>query len=420
MRIGYIATSIWRSVHMDMAKALQARGHQVVVYTEDASVPTIASFTRRSEEGVDIYGIHHEKRNPWLWLPDRLFKPLLGRRFFTTLFAIYRFLRVSRCDIYWVEGDWLGVFPALLRRVLSFRWIVSVHDHEYIGVRLHYPGEPSSRWREPLKRWVLRSADAIRTNSHVTRDILMRGGIASGAIDVIPLHFTPRMRISGALDRFRMSARQDISARHQLEANCELLLVACRLTPIKGLELALNAFAAVQTQRPRARLLICGGDRTVGGIGSYRALLEHLAEECGIRHKVIFAGNVPSDEMKRYYAAADLHLVTSYIETFNYSAIESALTGTPTIMTDRVGSGHWLSLAGVALVVPGREISDFAAAINQGLLHWKGHRDADRLALSTAHELDLVRLAGDVEDLLERTLAASDIARIEGKRREQL
>src|SRR5690242_8449058 len=99
MKIGYIATSIWRSVHLDMAKALQSRGHQVIVYTEDASIPEITSFARRIEDGVEIYGIHHEKRNPWLWLPDRLFKPLLGRRFFTTLFAIYRFLRLSRCDI---------------------------------------------------------------------------------------------------------------------------------------------------------------------------------------------------------------------------------------------------------------------------------------------------------------------------------
>ncbi|MBM3345051.1 MAG: glycosyltransferase [Betaproteobacteria bacterium] len=244
MRIGIIAAGLWRSVHLDMAKALQARGHQVVVYTEDASLLSIAGLARRVEDGVEILGIHHERRNPWLWLPDRLLKAWLGRRFFTTLYAIHRYLRRSRCDIYLVEGDWIGVFPALLGYLSRFRWVVSVHDPDHAGVRLGYPGEPSNRWRERTKRWVLQRADGVRTNSHVTRDILVQGGVAPESVHVVPLHVSERMKIDGDLAAFRAAARADVIARHGLPADCELVLAACRLTPIKGLELAVRAVRA--------------------------------------------------------------------------------------------------------------------------------------------------------------------------------
>ena len=404
MKIGIVATSIWRSVHLDMAKALQQRGHQVIVYTEDASVPTITGFTRRLEDGVEILAIHHERRNPWLWLPDRVFKPLLGRRFFTTLFAIYRYLQRSRSDIYVVEGDWLGVFTALLRCVTAFRWVVSVHDPEYIGVPLGYPGEPTSRWRQAVKRWVLRRADGIRTNSYVTRDMLVLGGIAPQGIDVIPLHYTGRMRVDGDGDvgAFRAAARAEVLGRHTLPADCELVLAACRLTPIKGLELAIQAFAAVHAQRPRTRLLVCGGDRVVAGAGSYRAALERLVAECRIVPAVVFAGNVDPAQMKRYYAAADLHVVSSYIETFSYAAVEAALAGTGTVMTDRIGAGHWLEKAGAAWVVMGRGTDAFAAAMVLGLQHAEEPGRAAAMAQRTAAELGLTRLAAELESMLAR------------------
>jgi glycosyltransferase involved in cell wall biosynthesis len=402
MRIGIIAVGLWRSVHLDMAKALQARGHQVVVYTEDASLPSITRFARRVEDGVEILGIHHERRNPWLWLPDRISKALLGRRFFTTLFAIHRYLRRSRCDIYLVEGDWIGVFPALLGYLSRFRWVVSVHDPEHAGVRLGYPGEPSNRWRERIKRWVLQRADGVRTNSHVTRDILVQGGLAPRSVDVVPLHVSERMRVYGDLDAFRAAARAEVLARHRMPADCELLLAACRLTPIKGLELSVRAFAELRTRRPRARLLVCGGDRSIAGTGSYRGVLERLAADCKAESAIVFAGDIESGLMKRYYAAADVHVVTSYIETFSYAAVEAALAGTCTVMTDRIGAGHWLEAAGAAVVVKGRVAEDFAAGIERALARLPDAAGARGMAERTAAELSLERVSAALEVLLMR------------------
>lgn len=400
MRIGHIATGIWGSVHLDMARALRRLGHQVVVYTEDARAPSARAFTRLVEDGVEIWAIHDIRRNPWMWLPDRLFKPLLGRRFFTTWLALFRYLRASRCDVYMVEGDWIGIFVALSRSVLGFRWIVCVHDHEYLGVLLDYPGEPSNRLREAVKRWVLRRADGVRANSFVTRDVLVRGGVDAARIAVVPLHCTARMRVAEDLDAYRAAARAEIRARHGIDPQGDLVVAACRLTPIKGLDLAVRALAVVLRRRPRARLLICGADRVVAGIGSYRALLERLAAELGMPHAVVFAGNVATAEIKRYYAAADLHLVPSHMETFNYSAVEAALAGTDSVMTGAVGSGFWLARAGAAVVVAGRDPGDFAAAMLGILERPAQARDARGLAQRAARELGVDRIAAELAALL--------------------
>lgn len=400
MKIGHIATGIWGSVHLDMAKALRRLGHQVLVYTEDARAPSARAFTRLVEDGVEIWAIHDIRRNPWTWLPDRLFKALLGRRFFTTWLALHRYLRASRCDIYVVEGDWIGIFVALSRSVLGFRWIVCVHDHEYLGVLLDYPGEPSNRIREAVKRWVLRRADGVRANSFVTRDVLLRGGIDAARIAVLPLHYAGRMQVADELEAYRSASRAQILARHGIQPGCDLVVAACRLTPIKGLDLALRAFALVLRQRPGARLLVCGGDRMVPGIGSYRALLERLAAEIDIAHAVIFAGNVAPAEVKRYYAAADLHVVASHIETFNYSAVEAALAGTQNIMTDSVGSGFWLARAGAAVLVAGRDAGHFASAMLGKLQQPAESRDPRGLARRTALEFSVDRVAAELAALL--------------------
>ena len=176
----------------------------------------------------------------------------------------------------------------------------------------------------------------------------------------------------------------------------------CRLTPFKGIDLALRAFAQVLRERPAVRMIVCGGDRVVPGVGSYRALLERLAAELGVTQALIFAGNVEPGVVKRYYAAADLHLVPSYIETFNYSAVEAALAGTRTVMTDRIGSGRWLERCGAAIVVPGRQAEDFAAAILRGLSQPGGVAQAQELMRRTVAELDVDALAARVAEMLQR------------------
>ena len=411
MRIGHIIVDIRRSVHPEMSQAFVRAGHEVIVYAEDARAASSSRFARWQDGAVDIYAIHHIKRNPWLFIFDKLFKPLLGRRFFTTLYALYRYIRSSDCDIYLVEGDWMGLFVALIAIVRPIKWIVFMHDHEQLGVLLGYPSEPNNRLRVKVKHWVLRRATAIRANSEVTRDIMVQSGVPAARIRVIPLHYVSRMLVPGDIAEFRHASRFGVYARWAVAPHCKLIMCMCRLTPSKGLDLALRAYASAVKEGLQGRLMICGADRIVPGLGSYRALLERLAHELAIFDQVIFTGNIPTEEVRTYYAAADLHLVPSHFETFNYSAVEAALVGTPSIVTPLTGCGPWLSRAGAAVILRQRDAIEMGETITRMLGKDAMSADPVGIAASTRDILGPDRLCGELLAYI------SQIAKGAGKQR---
>ena len=407
MRIGMLAAGVWRSVHLDVAKAMQRAGNEVHVFTEDQRLPTAVRLTRVEEAGVSIWGIHNEKRNPWVWLPDKLLKPVLGgRRFFTSLIAIANFISSTRCDIYMVEGDGLGKFLALLAPLIRVRWVLCVHDHENLGVTLGYPGEPKGWLKAKVKKWVFSKAHGLRANSRVTRDVMIEAGIPSERITVIPLHCVDRMLLTEEIALFRAKARNLVIERPRLPESCQIALIMCRLTPFKGIELAIQGFARAAHASVSSVLMICGGDRQVEGLGSYRQHLERLALELNIAERVIFTGNVESQDVKQYYAAADLHLVPSWIETFNYSAVEAALVGTRTLMTDKIGSGAWLSETGAAVVSIGRNVDAFGDAAAQLLATRPAIAEMKAIAERTERVLNVDESAAGVLRWLKSNVLA--------------
>jgi glycosyltransferase involved in cell wall biosynthesis len=366
MKVGIVAPGIWNSIHLDMARALGALGHEVAIYTEDGRAASGARFLRFREGRLDFFVISHLRRNPWTWIFDRLAKPWLGRRFFTTLVAVARYFSATRdCEVYFVEGDWIGFFVAIVARFMRLRWVLCIHDSDYLRIPLSFPGRPSSRWKEAVKLWVLGSADLVRANSCVTRDALVAGGCAPERIRVVPLHITAWMRVDDIADMvaFKASARAEVRARWRIPADEPLLITMCRLVPVKGLDLAVRGFARAARQRADLHLMICGGDRVVPGLGSYRAHLEAIAAEEGVAARVIFTDNIDIREVKRYLAAADLQLAPSVIDTFNYGLVEAAMVRTYTLASDMAGAGPWVQQTGAAAIVPGRDPEAWGEAI---------------------------------------------------------
>lgn len=367
MKIGLIATGIWGSVHLDLAKELVRQGHHMVVYTEDKRAPSGMRFSRLEEDGLHFWVIHGVRRNPWTWLPDRLLKFWLGRRFFTTLVAIWRFIRANRdCEAFVVESDWLGFFVAIAGLFERFRWTVGIHDTDYLAAPIRYPGRPRSRWHTAVQRWVLARADAVRANSFVTRDALIAGGCTPDKITTIPLHYLPARMLPPAavpLARFKADSRARVRRELGVPDDAELLMTMCRLTPVKHLELAVEGLAQALPRRPKLWLAICGGDRRLPGIGSYAHLLGEQARRLKVTHRVILPGDIDALRVKEYLAAADLHLAPSWVDTFNYGVIEAALAGTFSLVSPGVGAGPWVVSQGAGQVVAGESGDAWAAAI---------------------------------------------------------
>ena len=397
MKIAIVAADIWRTVHLDIARALRRLGHDVVVYTEDKRARSGSRFLRLTEEGVDFWVISDTRRNAWTWVLDKLTKPLLGRRFFTSLVAIARFLRAYRSsDLILVEGDWMGYFVGLCAIFMPMRWVVEIHDTLYLRIPIDYPGRPRSRWREWVKRWVLKQATGIRANSEVTRTALIQGGCPENKIFVLPLHLpwwihAPKEHEGQTFEQFRMAARTRVRASLGIGNDESLLTVMCRLDPVKGLELAVEALGWMTQQGISCRLMICGGDRRFAGVGSYQEQLARLAAELKVSDRVLFTGNIDIHEVKYYLAAADLHLAPSVMDTFNYAVAEAALVGTYSLMSDKVGAAPWISGAGSGEVIEGRDPAVWGAGIQHVL-----REPPDALRLQQGSRRLQIELAPDV------------------------
>lgn len=373
MNIALLAPRIWNTIFLDQARAWVRQGHQVAVYTEDDRGDSGRRFTRLREDGIDFWIIHGTRRHPLLAVFDRLAKPWLGRRFFTTLWAVTRFLYDNRqADMVFAEGDSIGLYVAMARRFFSFRWTVTLHDTLYLPIALDYPGRPQGGWRARAKMWVLRSADKVRANSPVTRDALIEAGIPASKLYLVPLHIPAWMGMDSVADLgpWRHACREKLLRQLGLKPESRLLVTMSRLTPVKGLELAVEALAASKTKN--TVLLICGGDRQVPGLGSYSQHLRALAGRCGGEVRLRFAGDVPIEDVKEVLAAADLHLAPSLMDTFNYAVVEAALVETPSLMSDKVGAGPWIAELGAGEVIPGRDAIRWGARIAAHLRHPPG------------------------------------------------
>ncbi len=93
----------------------------------------------------------------------------------------------------------------------------------------------------------------------------------------------------------------------------------------------LRAFAALAPRVPDARLFIAGS-------GELRQDLERQAEAAGIASRVRFLGLVDNRELPSYYAAADLFVLPSRLESWGTVMLEALACGTPVVATATAGA----------------------------------------------------------------------------------
>lgn len=344
-----------------------AQGHRVVVYAEDPRGKSGCAFNCFREEGAEYWVLHHRKRNIWVAWADHLLKHWLGRRFFTSAVAVFRFIGANRdVDCFFVEGDWIGIFVAFAHSFMNFRWVVTIHDTLNLPMATHYSGREEVPWKRWLKCWVIGRADRVRANSFLTRDALMGAGCEAERISVVPLHIGGHLLVSPpqALDLYRERCRAELRSRYGLPEGARLLVTMSRLTPIKGLELAVEALAVLARQGDNSsHLLICGADRKIRGLGSYREHLERLAGGFGLSSRIHFSGHLDRMGVMEHLAAADAHLAPSVFDTFNLAALEAALMGTYSILSETTGIAPWLAELMAARVANGRRAEDWARCI---------------------------------------------------------
>lgn len=222
-------------------------------------------------------------------------------------------------------------------------------------------------------RCTLRGADKVLTVSKGVADDL---AAATGY---------PRARISVIYNPACPTGIDEIIAAERPEhrffgAGAKVVIGVGRLTPQKGFNTLLRAFARLAATQP-ARLIICG-------VGPDEAALKALASTLGIADHVDFVGfqKFPI----AWIAAGDLLVLSSRYEGFGNVLVEGLAAGTPIVSTDcDYGPSEILENGRYGTLVP---VDDDAAMADAMLAALAKHPDAERLR-ARAHDFSIARIA---------------------------
>ncbi len=143
-------------------------------------------------------------------------------------------------------------------------------------------------------------------------------------------------------DRATVSAACERLGIHPTD---EVALLVGRMDPIKGQDLAIEAFADLSVRYPNLKLVLVGNGSFSGsssglGLGKsavWRAHLEALAKKSGVSEKVLFTGHLPQSDLDCLYERCRFTILPSVREGFGLVAVESWLHRKPAIVTRRAG-----------------------------------------------------------------------------------
>lgn len=164
-------------------------------------------------------------------------------------------------------------------------------------------------------------------------------------------------------ERFRPDASGEAVRRRLGLGDAPVVLCVSRLVPRKGQDVLIQGWEGVLRRAPGARLLLVGD-------GPYRPRLEALAARHGVAPSVVFAGQVPEDDLPAHYAAGDVfampcrsRLLGLEVEGFGIVSLEAAASGLPVVVGDSGGAAEAVRDGETGVVVNGRDAAEVAGAV---------------------------------------------------------
>lgn len=139
--------------------------------------------------------------------------------------------------------------------------------------------------------------------------------------------------------------RQAFLARFPHLRGQRILLFLSRIHPKKGVDLLIEAFAAVASSDPRLQLVIAGPDQV-----GWQAALQQRAAELGIGERLTWPGMLSGELKWGAFRCAELFCLPSHQENFGIVVAEALACGLPVAIAEPVNIAEEVSAAGAGLV----------------------------------------------------------------------
>jgi len=254
------------------------------------------------------------------------------------LVALRRTLRKTRPDVAISFIDKMNLLTVAATRGLRMPVIVSERT-DPTSYRLHFP---MGRGLEAARRTLYRRASAVVVQTEGARGWALeflareRTHVIPNPIDVIDQH---------------------TGASSEIELKAPAVISAGRMTPEKGFDLLLHAFARCSTAHPDWTLVILGN-------GPQRESLVTLADRLGISERVVFPGLVSGT--LALFSRAQLFVLPSRAEGFPNALLEAMACGVASVSFDCPSGPADMIEDGVnGLLVPPENIEALAASMGR-------------------------------------------------------
>lgn len=193
----------------------------------------------------------------------------------------------------------------------------------------------------------------------------------------------------------------DESLRKELDLSPTTQILFClqRLARIKHVEVAIYS----------ARILIDRGLNDfvllIGGIGTYENQLTQLVDSLNLHNHVKFIGYIPEDQLNKYFALADIFVLTSIHETFGIVLAQAMAAGLPVVATNNTAIPEVVLDGRTGLLSPPLDTQTLAENIeillkDDELRHQMGINGRQRAEIY----FDWNKTASDYEQVLKNTV----------------
>jgi glycosyltransferase involved in cell wall biosynthesis len=293
------------------------------------------------------------------------------------------------------EADLLGRIAGRLARVPVVSSLVS---EGYGDAHVSEPG---------LRRWRVRAAqaaDAATARSvvrfhvpaeHIADTMARRLRVPRDRFDVVP-----RGRDPEVLGRRSEDRRRAVRARLELGDDVPMILAIARQEHAKGLDVLVDAFGSVRSERPDARLLVAGGE------GNATPHLRERVARGDLDGAVVFLGS--RRDVPDLLSAADVFVLPSRREGLPGVLLEALALETPAVASDLPAVREVFDGRDIGLLAKVGDAAGLAAAIGATLADAEGaSRRAEHGRERFLERYTAERAARGMFELYELVLSAS-------------
>jgi glycosyltransferase involved in cell wall biosynthesis len=178
-----------------------------------------------------------------------------------------------------------------------------------------------------------------------------------------------------------------------------ILLFLSRIHPKKGVDLLIDAFAAVASSDPLLQLVIAGPDQV-----GWHAALQQRASTLGIAERITWPGMLSGDLKWGAFRCAELFCLPSHQENFGIVVAEAMACGLPVAIADPVNIAAEVAAAGAGLVH-----ADTVSGTTEALRRWLALGALEKQQMALSGEL-LFRNRFDFSSLARNLLPVLDPA----------